>query len=58
MDWDKINTLLSVIHQTAPMGPKYAYIAAAAEEEITAEFQAVNESTDEDEAPSTPARRV
>jgi hypothetical protein len=58
MDWDKINTLLSVVHQAAAMGPKYSFIVAAAEEEITAEFQAVDEPAEDETVPSTPARRV
>ncbi len=38
MDWNHINTLLSVIHQSADAGPKFSKIGAAATEELMAYF--------------------
>lgn len=38
MDWNHINTLLSVIHQAAAAGPKFAPIAAAATLELNEYF--------------------
>lgn len=38
MNWDEINTLLSVIHQASAAGPKFAAIAKKATEELLAEF--------------------
>lgn len=48
MDWTLINTLLSVIHQAASAGPKYAYIIEAADADLTAAFQAVDEEEADD----------
>lgn len=49
MDWNYVNTLLSVIHQAAAAGPKYAQIASAADAELQAYF-AQPTPTEEDQA--------
>lgn len=36
MDWNHVNTLLSVIHQAAAAGPKFSGIVAQASDELLA----------------------
>jgi len=36
MDWNYVNTLLSVIHQAAAAGPKFQAIASSATDELMA----------------------
>lgn len=49
MDWTYINTLLSVIHQAAAAGPKFAPVAAAANDELWAHFNTPAEPAQETE---------
>jgi hypothetical protein len=39
IDWDHVNALLGAIHGAATAGPKYAYITARAEAELTKHMQ-------------------
>lgn len=50
MDWTYINTLLNIIHQASTAGPKFAGIAAKADEELTAYMAAPVEVVEDDES--------
>ena len=59
MDWDKINTLLSVVHQAAAAGMEFNYIGGAARAEIHRLASIPSDPpVEESNAPATPARRV
>ena len=44
IDWNKVDTLLSIIHAAATAGPKYQNIVGLASKELDAEFAAPEEA--------------
>ena len=49
MDWNYVNTLLSVIHQASAAGPKFAQITSQATEELM-NYMAAPAPIEEDDA--------